>query len=335
MQNFIAIIKKILPFFIVLILIFFLWKNIDFESLILQFKKANPIYIVLSMLVMAFSHILRALRMNMLLDALGHKTSTYTTSLTVFIGYLVNLIVPRMGEITRCTVLQKTNKIPLETSIGAVFSERLIDVLCLFVFLLFGLFIAQDVVLQFLETILKSKANQSSSSGIYFIFAILLATLLCVSFWIYKNLDKLLKIGLFNKIYQIILGFWNGLVGVFKIKNKGLFMVYSISTWICYFILTWLLMLAFEPTSNMGWKVAFITNALGAVGMAAPVQGGIGAYHFMVQQVLGVYGIEFGLGLVCATLLHSTQMFATIIFGTLSSILVYFELNKQKNEINT
>lgn len=329
MKETIAILKKIIPYCLAIFLVILLCKFIDFETLLAQFKKANPMYIVLSMLVMAFSHFLRALRMNMLLSALGHKTSNYTTSLTVFVGYLVNLVVPRMGEITRCTLLQKTNQIPLEVSIGAVVSERLVDVVCLLIFLIFGIFIAQDVVLQFAETIWNSKKSTGSSLWLYVLLIATPFTGLLV-YLTYKNLDKILKISIFNKIFTVLKGFWLGIVGIIKIKNKGIFALYSISTWICYFILTWLLMLAFEPTSNMGWKVAFITNALGAVGMAAPVQGGIGAYHFMVQSVLGVYGIEASLGLVCATLLHSTQMFATIIFGLISSVLVYFVINKQK-----
>lgn len=327
----ISILKKSIPYLLALVLIFVLWKFIDFQMLIEQFKKANLFFVVVSMLIMAFSHYLRALRMNMLLKALGNKTSDLNTSLAVFVGYLVNLLIPRMGEVARCTVLNKTNSIPIQVSLGAVITERIVDVLCLISFLIFSLFIEYDVVISFIKTIISSK-NGTINTTILFFIIFLLITLIIIIYLIIKNIDKILKINIFKKIYDVIIGFSTGMMSIFKVENKVFFFICSLGTWICYFLLTWVLMMAFEPTMNLGWKVGFITNALGAVGMAAPVQGGIGAYHFMVQQVLVVYGITPELGLVCATLLHSTQMFTSIILGIIAFIILFF-ITKINNKI--
>lgn len=329
MNQILTYFKKIFPYIILVVLGYLLWKFIDFKVLYAQFQKSNLFFILLAGFFVCLSNYFRAMRMNMLLKTLGHKISDYSSTLAVFVSYFVNLLVPRLGEITRCTLLQKTDNVPMQVSVGAVVTERIIDMLCLLLFLVFGLIIEYDVVIKFLSEIVSSK-KQIFDNMFFIIIIFVVAFVGLAIYLINNNLDKILKISIFNKIFEIIKGFWQGLVGVLKIENKSLFFAYALCTWICYFIITWMLMLAFEPTKNLGWQIAFICNALGAVGMAAPVQGGIGAYHFMVQSILMVYGIPAEMGLICATLLHTTLMFETLFFGIIASGLAYLIVKNKK-----
>lgn len=314
--------KTIFPVLLALLVGMVLYQLIDFEKLFDELQKANIWLVIIPCFIMLFAHYLRAVRMNLLLKAVGYKTSDWNTSLAVVVGYLANLILPRMGEVTRCTIIQRTNQIPANVSIGVVVTERIVDVLCVLVCLVLCLFLEYNVIYDFVLSILPFKNIE--------VWKLILAVciLLILGFIVVLIIKKQANIFLENKwikkVLELFIGFKSGVLSVFKLQTRFLFFLLSVGIWFSYALLTWILLLAFEPTQNLSASVGLVVNTMGAFGMAVPVQGGIGAYHFMVQSVLLLYQIPAQIGLICATLLHSSQMLATIIFGSIAGLILLF-----------
>lgn len=323
--------KSAIPIFLAFAIGFILYKNIDIEQLFAEIQKANLWFIIISILIMVFSHYLRAVRMNILLRTLGYKPSDLNTSLAVIVGYLANLVLPRMGEVTRCTIIQRTNQIPANISIGVVVTERVVDVVCVLLCLVLCLFLEYNVIYDFVISILPYKNVESwkLALSLVFISAVVIFGFLFIKSFATKNTSNKWVI----KFFELLIGFKSGVLSIFKLKNSTLFIFLSVGIWFCYALLTWILLLAFEPTQHLSASVGLVVNTMGAFGMAVPVQGGIGAYHFMVQSVLLLYQIPAQIGLICATLLHSTQMVGTIFFGAISGLILFFVGGKTKSRV--
>lgn len=318
--------KTIFPLLLVLLVGFLLYQLIDFKKLFIELQKANIWLIIIPCFIMLFSHYLRAVRMNLLLKAVGYKTSDLNSTLAVLIGYLANLILPRMGEVTRCTIIQRTNQIPANVSIGVVVTERIVDVLCVLLCLVLCLFLEYSVIYDFVISILPFKNLEITK-----ILLIMIIVIICfiVIIYIYNKDAKKDPANKWNKKFlELLTGLKSGIFSVFKLQKRVMFISLSLGIWFCYALLTWILLLAFEPTQNLGASVGLVVNTMGAFGMAVPVQGGIGPYHFMVQSVLLLYQIPAQVGLICATLLHSSQMLATIIFGSIAGLVLLFFAKK-------
>lgn len=314
--------KTIFPVLLALLVGIVLYQLIDFKKLFDELQKANSWLVIIPCFIMLFAHYLRAVRMNLLLKAVGYKTSDWNTSLAVVVGYLANLILPRMGEVTRCTIIQRTNQIPANVSIGVVVTERIVDVLCVLVCLVLCLFLEYNVIYDFVLSILPFKNTEVWK--LILAVCILLVLGFIVVLIIKKQANKFLENKWIKKVLELFIGFKSGVLSVFKLQNRILFIALSVGIWFSYALLTWILLLAFEPTQNLSASVGLVVNTMGAFGMAVPVQGGIGAYHFMVQSVLLLYQIPAQIGLICATLLHSSQMLATIIFGSIAGLILLF-----------
>lgn len=252
------------------------------------------------------------------------------TIYAVLIGYFANLAAPRLGEITRCAALTKTDKVPFESLIGTVIVERAIDVLCLalltfIIFVVkidfFGAFLVQHVF-----NPLSEKVGQlfPASGWAWLVFILGLAFM--VLFWIYRR--RFSHIVFLQKIKKVFFGLLEGLKSVYKMKKFGAFLFYTLIMWSMYFLMTWLMCFALPETSHLRPIDGLFLLVIGSLGMAAPVQGGIGAYHWIVSLGLTMYGIPKEKGLVYATLNHESQTFLLIIFGALAFFLVFLKKKK-------
>ena len=297
-------------------------------------RNANYFWVIASALVSIVAHYIRGLRWKMLIKPLGHEPSNANTYHAVMVGYLANLAVPRMGEISRCGVLNRSNKIPLNSLIGTVIIERIIDVLFLLSILVFSVLLEYNRIFDFIKiNILVPMFDKFSNSSliIYLIIGMLLIAILAI-YVIKIYHEKLLSIKLYNKLYEIIIGFKEGILSVIKMEKKGLFILYSVSIWFLYILSTYLCYFAIESTSTLSFSSAIFVMAVGGIGMSAPVQGGIGAYEATVQLGLLVYGVAAVNGLAYATLNHSSQILSILIFGSISLIYIFLKFRKNKDD---
>lgn len=286
---------------------------------------------------MIFSHIIRAIRWNQLLNTLNIKTTTGTTFCAVMIGYFVNNAVPRLGEISRCGILARYHKVPVNSVIGTMIIERTFDTLTMFVILLITI-LSQ---LQFLGDFINDKllspitARFSSNTSAMLIICGAFLGLCLLFFFLYRLfLPRLRKFKLFHKTCDIIRGFWEGVKTIKNIKNKFLFLFYSVFMWVLYTITIYFCFKSINATSQLTIIDALTIMSLGSIGTLVPTPGGIGAYqYFVTLSLIALYSIEKNTASAFANLVYFSQWFLVNIIGGLSwGVMIVLQKRMVTNE---
>jgi len=323
---------KILSFFLLGLFLFWLvYKDQDLNRIksILS-NDVNYFWIIVSALLGLLSHISRTIRWNLIIEPLGHKPRPLNTFLAVMIGYLMNLALPRMGEISRCGVLSRYENIPFTKLVGTVVLERLIDVLMLLLLLLIVIITQFGKVLEFLNNnpAVQDRLGKIMSSpilpiSIVFIFLIV---------WLTRH--KIKKSGPVKKLVGLLNQFAEGFKSIRNIKNKGAFIFHSCLIWLLYYLMLYCVFYSFEFTSHLTPLAGLTIFVLGSFGMIAPVQGGMGAWHFMVIEGLALYGIDKSDGMVFALVAHGSTTIMLIILGLISLLVLPFvnERNEKREK---
>lgn len=294
--------------------------NIQWQDIYDTLAVANYQWILISVIVSIFSHVLRAWRWEQLLGAMNFHPGTLRTFSAVMIGYFANFIVPRMGEVSRCGSLTKTANIPFTKSFGTVITERIIDLLGLLIIVIIAFFIEWEPMQQYLF----SSASIPSTYLIFLFISIIIGSL--ATFMAYKNKIVILwdSFTSKNKIGKILAGWITGILSIKNVKNPQKFIFYSILIWVCYYLNAYVLLLAFPASQSLTLSAGLLVLVMGTFGMATPTQGGIGAYHKLVSATLVFYLIPIKDATVLATFFHGTQMITILLLGGLSFIITLF-----------
>ena len=280
--------------------------------------------------ILSLSHIIRALRWRILMKPMGYTPAFANTFFAVMIGYLANLAVPRLGEVLKCTILARYEKVPAEKLVGTIVAERAFDVISLgFVFLL--AFILQFEVVgeygkQLFRELFQNKSGQFSINKILIVATVLLICFAAIKIW-FKQFAHLKLVILFKKILR---GIWEGLSSVNKLQQKGLFIFYSVAIWSLYIIGTWVGLSATQGTAHLGIQEAISALAFASIGMIV-TPGGIGAYAFFMAKVLEKNDIPFEIGFANGTLQWFAQFIIVLIIGTVCVVLLPI-YNKSKEK---
>jgi uncharacterized membrane protein YbhN (UPF0104 family) len=279
-----------------------------------------PVFIILGL-----SHFLRALRWRLIMEPLGYKPSIGNTYLAVLIGYLANLAVPRLGEVLKCTLLAKYEKVPAEKIVGTIVAERAFDVISLGVVFLMALGLQFNVIEAGWnqlknQTAAKNTLPQDQDWKLYILIGIVLI-ILALFFVLRKRLPKMIA-----SVKQIITGIWEGVISATKLKQHNLFFLYSFGIWFLYLLATYVGLHA-TPGTESSFATAISCLAYASIGMIL-TPGGIGAYAYFMAKVLELNGVDYTLGLANGTLQWFSQFLIVIVLGGLSLILLPL-INKQ------
>lgn len=315
-------------------LFWYVYKDLDIATSIAMLKGANYSWVFLSVFLAVISHFIRAYRWNLILEPVTNKPTLSRTFVAVMVGYLANLVVPRMGEVSRCGVLKKTDGIPMAVSIGTVVAERVIDLISLLIIIFVGFMIEFDRLNEFLSGFVYGKA-QSLGENLFILyilagFAFVGVVVLFLIFRMFK--EKIKKNKLFLKVRAFIREIIAGLTSIKNVKNPASFWFCTAMIWILYFFMSYVMVFALSATSSLGIGAGIALLIMGGLGMSAPVQGGIGAYHALVTAVLVLYGIPEADGQVFAFLLHSSQTSMIIVLGSISLISTLVIKKQPKHE---
>lgn len=323
--------KKIVQYVIFLaVALLFLWlasRGIPFEEMLGYIKTANLWPLVLVFIGGLGSHFLRALRWRMLIEPMGYKVKASNTFLSIMIGYLVNLVTPRMGEVARCGVLSVYEKVPADKLAGTMIAERAFDLLTLIAVFFLTYIVEYEAVNLFVQENLWLPLTQRfSQSGLLTVG--LLLVLIIVAFFIFRK--KIFSSS--NKISSILKNIIEGLSSIRKLKNPGLFILYTIGIWVLYLLMTALGFWAFPDLSLLSIREALPVLAFGTIGFVVPAPGGMGSFQYFVSLTLQeMYGIEKALALAYANLSWAAQTIVLISGGVVSLILLPI-LNRKKEE---
>ena len=322
MKKTVIKILKFLIFFTLGIFIFWLiYKDQDIERIKSVLKnEVNYFWIVVSLFIGLISHISRTLRWGLMIEPIGHKPRFANTFMAVMIGYLMNMAFPRMGEISRCGVLARYEKISFTKLFGTVVAERLIDVVSLLLLLLIVILSQFGQMIDFLQRNpeIQSKLTSLFSSPIL-IIAVVGFIVLAYSF---RNAFK--QTTVFKKVVGILYNFKEGFISIRSIKRKGWFWFHSAFIWFCYYLMLYSIFFAFDFTSGLNPIAGLTTFVFASFGMVAPVQGGIGAWHFMAIEGLTLYGVAYENSVIFAFVAHTSMTVMIIAVGLISMLILPF-----------
>ena len=299
-------------------LLWWVLKDTDFEQLKLILEHTNYALLALSALPMLGAHLARAQRWRLLLEPVAVKPALWESFAAVMAGYVANLALPRLGEVTRCTMLLRRRGISVEVSLGTVIAERAFDVLMLGVITALSFWLEYDKVLAFFQEILALKKAgvaeaEPSNNNALLAFA---GLLILVAIAAYILREKLLKVAIIGKIYDFAMGMLAGVFSVFKLRSPGGFLLHTVLIWVGYFLSTWLALVAVPGLESIGGTGTLLILTVGSFGMIVPVQGGYGPYEFMVIAGLTkLYGFEKVLAEAGALLMHNSQTLIVVLVG--------------------
>lgn len=309
------------------IFMYFVFKGIEWKELSQKLKGANYYWIALGMLVGVISHWVRAWRATALYMPLGFTVTSLRSFYAVMVGYLVNYIIPRAGEVSRCAVLNKTDDLPVQKTLGTVITERIVDMAMLVLILLLVFFMNAQLIVQYVNEQWQRRAGISLSGNKLIIAGIVLVAF--VAGWFL--LKKLAVHPVVIKIKQILTGFAEGLLSIRSVANPVLFIFQSMVIWLCYILMMYFCLFALNATSALTFYDTLVVFAIGTIGMIIPAPAaGAGTYHFAVMQSLMLFGVSESDGIAFATLVHGVQMIVLIAIGIVCCIPVFL-LGKKKN----
>lgn len=330
--SFRSILMNTFLFGLGVLLVWLAFRGQNFSEISRGLKNIKYIYVFYALIFILISHILRSLRWNQLIQPLGYSPSLGKSFQALMIGYFANLALPRIGEITRCGILSRSSGAPVESLIGTVITERIWDLFTLILVTFLALIFQYDIISSFFfHTVLDPLISKSPSLGVWIgilVFGILLF-FLAVFLWKRNRHHPTVSM---NKLLGLWGGILKGLRSFLEIKNKSLFLMYTLGIWAGYALSSWVLFYSVQATSGLGFSASLFILSVGAFGMVAPVQGGIGAYHWMVSHALLLYTISLSSGLVYATVNHSLGVLLIILVGTIN-LFSFFINNPQKPKL--
>lgn len=315
-------------------LLWYVFHDWELDFLLSRLDQVNYSWVLLSVFLSIISHVIRAYRWNLLLNPLGYNhLTTFRTFLAVMIGYFVNLLAPRAGEITRCSIMKKNDNVNMSVSLGSVVAERIVDLMGLVVVISLGLVLQFDRLSGFMTDFIQEKSESIQMSNLVLQLlvgsGVVIVLILVVLWWIRARIKRM---PIYFKLRSFAVELVDGFTSVLKLENKSGFWISTILIWIFYFAMAYVVVFAIPSTSQLGLLAGLSILIMGGLAMSAPVQGGFGTYHLFVSTILVLYGISNDDGLFFATLLHSSQTLSILFFGGLSFI-ISFKVKKVKIDV--
>ena len=297
----------------------------EWTKFTLALKQSKLWFVFPVFIILGLSHFLRALRWRLIMEPLGYQPSIANTYFAVLIGYLANLAIPRLGEVLKCTILAKYEKVPAEKIVGTIVAERAFDVLSLGIVFLMALGLQFNVIEAGWNQLKNQTAtpliNSNEGNWRIYVYIGVGIILLALFFILRKRIPTIVA-----SIKQILSGIWEGVMSATKLKQQKLFFVYSIGIWFLYLLATYVGLYATAGTES-SFATAISCLAYASIGMIL-TPGGIGAYAYFMAKVLELNGVDYTLGLANGTLQWFSQFLIVIVLGGLSLIILPI-INKQ------
>jgi uncharacterized protein (TIRG00374 family) len=307
--------------------VFLIWMSLskltpeDIESVKTSFKTANYWWVLLSLFLGVLSHFSRAYRWQFMLEPLGYKPKFLNSAMAVIIAYLVNLGIPRAGELSRAAILAEYEDIPFEKGFGTIVAERVADLVMYVLFIVLAFFAQYQLIKN--ELVKKLPENP-----LYTIIAlIIIAT---GSFLFFKWIKKSEKPPLI-KLKTFISGLIVGVKSIFTMKKKWAFIFHTLFIWIMYILMLYVAKFSIPETADISINAVLISFVIGTFSYAA-TNGGIGAYPIAIQSALLLYGVSEVAGLSFGWIMWTSQTLMILVFGGISFLLLPI-YNKSKKQV--
>jgi uncharacterized protein (TIRG00374 family) len=309
----------LIPLFIGIGIIYYQFTTLtpnDLNKIKISFLKADYFYVFLSLIVSLFGYWSRAYRWKFALQHLGYQTKFHNDFMTVCVSYLVNLTIPRSGEISRAALLKKYEKVPFDKAFGTVVAERVVDMIIFLLFVIVGFLSQFDTIYTFLL-----EKNIQFETLLWILLGGFLLFILFIIVWIYAEWKIILK------LKQKLSGLIEGMMSILKMKDKWSYLFHSFFIWFSYLIMFYVTIFALPETANITFDVVIMGFIFGTLAVGF-TNGGLGAYPLAVAMIFSLYGISNDIGVAFGWLIWTSQTLLTIFLGLLSYLLLPI-LNKK------
>ena len=307
-MNIKKVLKVILPLALGGFLVWYSLKDIDTNEFIAYFKNANYWWISLGLFFGVLSHLSRAYRWKFMLEPLGFKPKFANSTMAVLVAYLVNLTIPRAGEASRAAVMANYEKIPFEKGFGTIVAERIADLIMMLTVITITLFVQFDFIWQLLTK------NFDPLKIIILLFG------LFIGFIFFTRYIKKATSGIGLKIKTFITGLVEGVMSIFKMKNKWAFIFHTVFIWVMYILMFWATIPAIEGLS-VPLGAILIGFIAGGFAIAA-TNGGIGLYPVAVTGAFLLFGVPEDPSKAFGWIMWTAQTAMIIVFGGLAFLFL-------------
>lgn len=302
-----------------ILLLWIAFRSVDFESLKDSLTGAHYEWLAVSVLFGVIAYLSRARRWMILINPLGHNPGFWNTFHSMMSGYLANLALPRVGEITRCMALGKKENIPVDQLIGTVVIERTIDFLSMIV-IMFGVFFTsgsriRDYLNEAIMDPFRKKVLVAFGST-WILWAVIIILSALSIFLLVRYKKRLRTIRFFSKMFDVARGVINGFRTILKLKRGWEFTFHTMLIWFSYAMMTWVVVFSLDSTSHLSFSNSLFILVIGSLAMSAPVQGGVGAFHYFVSRGIAfVEGVSIEDASAYAILTHESQLLLVLVLG--------------------
>ena len=325
MKTWQTIVKILLPLLLGGSILYWMYRDFDFQGIgYVMLHQMDWTWMLLSFPFGILAQALRGWRWQQTLEPLGMKPRASVAVNAVFLSYAASLVVPRVGEFTRCGVLKRWDGISFPKALGTVVTERAIDSLLVIIICAVTLLLEMSIFGTFF------KKTGTSVDVIFqgFSWAGYLVTAICaVAVLILLHL-LLRRLSIYNKVKTTLQGIWEGVTSLKDVRNVPLFLLMTIGIWVSYFLHYYLTFFCFDFTSDLGPGCAMVTFVVGSIAVIVPTPNGAGPWHFAVKTMLILYGVADEQALWFVLIVHTVQTLLVIVLGIYAWIALNFSSHK-------
>ena len=302
----------VLPIMLGFFLIFYTYNKFTAAQLLeikSYFKNANYNYIYLAAGIAVLGNASRAYRWKYALSHMGYNSSFLNNFMAVSIGYVLNLTVPKSGEVSRALIVKKYNAIPFDKGFGSIVAERIIDMIVLFLFMILAVFLQFDIVKSFiLDKIPVFKLVVFLSIGLLFFISAVM---------VYNYSKSKIILALKEKIS----GLQEGIMSIVNMNDKGKFFCHTIFIWFTYILMFYVAIFVFPETATLSVGAVVTAFVVGSIAIAF-TNSGFGSYPFLISKILMFYSISETTGNAFGWIVWTSQMVVVLILGLMSFIFL-------------
>lgn len=311
-------IKIVLPIVLGALILYMIYSDFSFSQIWEELKGMDMWWFAVSTFFGIMSHVMRGWRWKLALEPLGFRPSSRVSVYSIFVAYAANLVVPRVGEVSRCVILEQYEKVPFAQSLGTVVTERAIDTLMVLLLTVVAVLLQWPVFYRFVADAglgLDGNSFFTSMGG----WIVVLLSLVAIMLLAYLLLRKM---ALWAKLKAFFSNFMNGLLSLKKVKNAWLYVLETVGIWFCYFMQFYLCFFCFSFSSNLSLLAGLLLFVAGSIAVVVPTPNGMGPWHFAIISIMVLYGVSENNASVFALIVHSSQTLLVALLGVYALIML-------------
>ena len=324
------ILKTLLPIVLGAVILWWIYRDFDFTQVsAVVCNEMNLWWFALSTFFGVMSHVIRGWRWRLTLEPLGYTPRTSNCIYAIFIAYGANLIVPRVGEVSRCAILDRSDNVPFIQSLGTVVAERLIDTIMVLTLVVVALALQWKIF----YTFFISAGGGTNSTQIFSSITNITVTLASAVAIAMLGYLVIRKMTLLAKLKSILRRFWEGVTALGKMKNFKLFFIETVGIWFCYFMQFYLCFYCFSFSDELSIAAGLLLFVAGSVAVVVPTPNGAGPWHFAIISMMVLYGVTQSDAGMFALIVHTSQTALVALLGVIGLMMV--KTNKKIKTFNS